>query len=90
MTAEQMDSAPLVGAAAMRAAGRSDLVYRYLVAAARQPMIDWDRDIWMGLARQFQGTEAYRQLMSDPVIGDGFRIALADRFISAADPAEAP
>ena len=90
MTAAQMDSAPLVGAAAMRAAGRSDLVSRYLVAAARQPMIDWDRDIWMGLARQFQGTDAYRQLMSDPAIGDGFRIALADRFILAADPAEDP
>lgn len=90
MTAGQMDSAPLVGAAAMRAAGRSDLVYRYLVAAARQPMIDWDRDIWMGMARQFQGTDAYRQLMSDPAIGDGFRIALADRFILAADPAEGP
>ena len=90
MTAEQMDSAPLVGAAVMRAAGRPDLVYRYLVAAARQPMIDWDRDIWMGMARQFQGTDTYRQLMSDPAIGDGFRIALADRFILAADPAEDP
>lgn len=89
-TADLMASAPLVAAAVSGLGGRPDLAYGHLRAAARQNMIDWDRDIWLATARHLQGTDAYRRLMSDPTIEGGLRAALAGPFIAVADPSTRP
>lgn len=74
MTVETFEKAPLLGAAWYAWHNQPQESFRYLAAAARTPLSDWDRSIWMSIASGLRGTPFYRELLvrtvDDPRLRD--------------------
>lgn len=76
-------AAPLVGAAWASWRGDRAATYRHLVAAARQPLSEWDQLIWMSLLEGLRGSPLHRALLAGTVDHPGLRQRLRDSVIPA-------
>lgn len=77
------DHAPLLGAAWAMWRGDRAVGYDNLLAAAQQPLSDWDQLIWMSLAEGLRGTPLHRQLLVGAIDHPGLRQRLRDGVIPA-------
>ena len=94
---EVVEAAPLLGAAWSMWRGDRAGGYHALLAAARQPLSDWDQLIWMSLSDGLRGTPFHQQLLAGAVDHPGLRQRLRDGVIpprpldaAAAEPGPRP
>jgi hypothetical protein len=90
LTPSLLRKAPLIGAAWASAHHNAAEAYADLVRAAQQPMIDWDKDIWIYTASTLRGTDAYAALLDGAVLDPRLLESLQSSFIARIEPAAIP
>lgn len=81
LSADVQKATPLVAAAWAGWSRNSEAAYDALVAAAREPLSDWDQAIWMSVAEGLRGTPFHRALLAGAVTNGDLRRRLLDSVI---------